>query len=493
MKNKFAAILGVAVLSFLSQRAFTQVQIIGNPQQLNPAQSAAMGAQFVAPVAGAVNAYVDRQNQAQAAQIAEQNAERQLQLDAESAAQALAMQQKQAQEETSYPATTIPNAFSQFYQDRVGASITNLPPYSGNTKISTLATTTTNDIKELQRSGYGLIGVSAFQGPPQSQDAVMVQAKKVGADVVLLSSARLESQQISVDRYQYAAGFFRKMKTPVLGIIGLPLPSEIRQQLERNTGVFVGIVINDSPAFNANILEGDAILKMNGEDVMSVADLTKRNLMFAGQKVDVEIWRKGQSKTISVQLNNVDGTSAPITQNSTESAAVESAAKADIEQFEINKAKAENGDAEAQDKLGFCYFNGKGVTRDYAEAAKWFRKAADQENAQAQFRLGFCYKIGQGVPQDSAEAAIWFQKSADQGYAKAQFLLGDCYDGGIGVTKDAVEAYKWYNLASAQGNEGAPTLRNIIAASMTPDQIAEAQKLSREFKPHKESASTNSN
>ena len=255
---------------------------------------------------------------------------------------------------------TTPNGFSQFYQDMAGLGITNLPPYSGSTKIYA-ASNPTNDVRDLFRNGYFLIGASAFQGPPQSDGALMSQAKKVGADVVLLSSAYLGSQQtavpwiqyqpgqtytttssgtvnanawgsggyaygtgnyygsstttspgtfstqvipVTVHRYQYEAGFFRRMPPTILGVLSQPLPPEIRQQLERNTGVFAWVVRSGSPAFNANILEGDVVLKMNGEDVMSDADLMEKNMKFASQRVDVEIWRNGQFKTIPVQLNN---------------------------------------------------------------------------------------------------------------------------------------------------------------------------------------------
>ena len=91
------------------------------------------------------------------------------------------------------------------------------------------------------------------------------------------------------------------------------------------------------------------------------------------------------------------------------------------------------------------------------------------------------------------EAVKWFQRAADQGNAIAQSILAASYANGEGAEKNFVEAYKWYNLASAQGNISATTARDNLAASMTPDQIAEAQRLSSEFQPHKESASTNSN
>jgi len=298
MKNQFIAILGIAGLSLLGQRAFTQgtnYTVESPALHNNWNYSAVQDANT-----RAASAFTDPINHAIEVGNANQNRFLLNQINNNFATQ---QQQLQEQNETGYQPAIIPNGFSQFYQDRVGEGITNLTSYSGNTKIFT-SSNITNDLKELYRSGYVLIGVSAFQGPPQSPDAVIFQAKKVGADVVLLAFASLGSQQATVGRLQFEAGFLRKMKTPILGIIAIPLPSEIRQKLERNTGVLVWIVNNDSPAFNANILEGDAILNMNGEDVMSVADLMKKKAMFAGKKVDVGIWRNGQFKTISVQLNN---------------------------------------------------------------------------------------------------------------------------------------------------------------------------------------------
>ena len=60
---------------------------------------------------------------------------------------------------------------------------------------------------------------------------------------------------------------------------------------------------------------------------------------------------------------------------------------------------------------------------DYAEAAEWFSKAAEQGNAKAQFELGVLYEKGQGVPQDCAKAAEWYGKAAAQGYAMAQIPM----------------------------------------------------------------------
>jgi S1-C subfamily serine protease len=146
----------------------------------------------------------------------------------------------------------------------------------------------------------------------------------------------------------------------------------------------------------------------------------------------------------------------------------------------------------AQYHLGFCYANSQGVEKDYAEAAIWWRKAAEQGIASAQRDLGVCYTRGDGVIKDAVEAAKWYSRAASQGDAKAQANLGVCYDNGDGVPKDFVKAYEWINLAAAQGDHLAKEYRSTLVYEMTPEQIAEAQELSREFRPCKESGSDNS-
>ena len=152
---------------------------------------------------------------------------------------------------------------------------------------------------------------------------------------------------------------------------------------------------------------------------------------------------------------------------------------------------ADQDNAKAQFTLGFMYEEGRGVPQDYAEALKWYRKAADQGAADARVTLGVMYATGRGVPQDYAEALKWYRKAADQGAADAQFNLGIMYEKAEGVPQDYVQAHKWYNLAAtyspdpSEGEGRAAALRNRdrVAAKMTPAQIAEAQKLAREWKP----------
>lgn len=82
------------------------------------------------------------------------------------------------------------------------------------------------------------------------------------------------------------------------------------------------------------------------------------------------------------------------------------------------------GDAQAQNNLGFMHERGEGVPQDYEEAVEWYRKAADQGYAPAQYNLGVMYRKGTGVSQDDEKAKAWYQKAAAQGHAKAQRNLG---------------------------------------------------------------------
>ena len=145
---------------------------------------------------------------------------------------------------------------------------------------------------------------------------------------------------------------------------------------------------------------------------------------------------------------------------------------------------AEQGYAEAQVQLGFMYARGDGVPEDDAEALRWYRLAAEQGYANAQVTLGYVYARGEGVPEDDSEALRWYRLAAEQGDMTAQLRLGFMYatgEAGDGGPEDDVLAYMWANLAAAQGSSAAPNVKNIIEERMTREQIAEAQRLSREW------------
>ena len=113
---------------------------------------------------------------------------------------------------------------------------------------------------------------------------------------------------------------------------------------------------------------------------------------------------------------------------------------------------AEQGNAEGQANLGYMYDKGYGVTQDYRLAMQWFLKAAEQKNAFAQHYLGYMYEHGYSVKQDNQLAVQWYRKAAEQGNAVGQGSLGYMYELGYGVKQDIQLAVQWYRKAAEQGD-----------------------------------------
>jgi len=160
--------------------------------------------------------------------------------------------------------------------------------------------------------------------------------------------------------------------------------------------------------------------------------------------------------------------------------------------YESMKTLAEQGLPPAQYTFGILYEVGHEIPQDYAEAAKWYRKAAERGDRYAQTSLGVFYNKGQGVPQDYSEAAKWYRSAAEQGDTFAQTNLGILYAKGQGVQQNYIFAHMWFDLVASakvtvpQLREKAAKNRDIIASEMTPAQIAEAQRLAREWKAKEE-------
>jgi uncharacterized protein len=150
---------------------------------------------------------------------------------------------------------------------------------------------------------------------------------------------------------------------------------------------------------------------------------------------------------------------------------------------------ADQGLPIAQHNLGGLYFSGRGVPQDFQEAAQWYEKAANQGFIQAQVFLGWMHSTGKGVPQNPKEGFKWYQMAAEYGDKDAQYNLGMLV---VNDEKkvDYVEGYKWMNLAAAQGNTNAIRYRAQMIISMTPEQIAEGQRRSSQFKSKKELSSS---
>jgi len=135
---------------------------------------------------------------------------------------------------------------------------------------------------------------------------------------------------------------------------------------------------------------------------------------------------------------------------------------------------------------------------DYAKALTLLRPLAEQGDNRAYVALGDTSLL----TDDYAEAGKWYRLAAERGDAVAQFNLGLMYATGAtnvmsatnerNVPQDSVQAYLWLTLAAAQGNASglseeqrklAVKNRDLVAKLMTPDQLAEAQRLAREWKP----------
>jgi uncharacterized protein len=126
----------------------------------------------------------------------------------------------------------------------------------------------------------------------------------------------------------------------------------------------------------------------------------------------------------------------------------------------------------------------EGTKENYETALRLLRPLAKQGDARAERFLGDLYYSGHGVPEDKVEAARWYLKAAEQGYTLAQRYLGVLYKKGIGVFRDIVRADMWLTLAAVGGDESAANERDEIESHMTAAQIAEAEKLAREWKPN---------
>lgn len=183
--------------------------------------------------------------------------------------------------------------------------------------------------------------------------------------------------------------------------------------------------------------------------------------------------------------------------------------------YDILSPLAEQGDADAQYLLGLMYANGHGVNQSFYEAGKmyrlagnqghsaaqvnlgslfevcrgngacnseaaagWYRRAADQGDEIAQYNLGVMYGVGRGVPESEWKAKELFRKSAEQGYLPAQFNLAVTYERGIGGPLDRVAAYAWYDLAASEGYEDGTVGRAKIAAVLSAEELAKAEKFS---------------
>jgi TPR repeat protein len=153
------------------------------------------------------------------------------------------------------------------------------------------------------------------------------------------------------------------------------------------------------------------------------------------------------------------------------------------------RSDVDNADAEAQFSRGLQFATRTGAAQDYAQAADWYRKAAEQNHGLAQFNLGVMYASGQGVARDHAQSVVWFGRAARLGDAGGQYYMGrNCQRASLdGLPADApearIEAYKWFQLSAAQGYKDSEGAYAMLTFKMTRADVAEANQRVASFVP----------
>ncbi len=184
---------------------------------------------------------------------------------------------------------------------------------------------------------------------------------------------------------------------------------------------------------------------------------------------------------------------------------------ADVGPLSLRLAAAK-GDPSAEFEVAVRYADGKGVERDYREAAAWYKRSAARGFAPSQYRLATLYERGIGVANDMGRARIWYKRAAQKGNVKAmhnlavltagrsvggpdyataarwfqaaaerglrdsQYNLGILLENGLGVSKSFVKSYQWFSLASRAGDKGAKRQLVQLKKRMSKTQIAQAKK-----------------
>lgn len=242
-----------------------------------------------------------------------------------------------------------------------------LLPYSGHTDyVSTPSADIADSARRLGEKGYQMLGYAAFEANAADYtSSLKAKAAEVQADVVLVSSEYAGTLNtvvpilnytpgqnsttyssgtvnatarnnygataygtanytgtstttspgtfntnyvpIQVQRSKNEASFWRK-RTFVFGAAYSPLTPELRQKLERNAGLIVTGIVENTAAFSANVLVDDILVSIDGEPIVSVEEFNAQLRRKAGQKVSIAILRKGAPKTIDMQLGQLKGT-----------------------------------------------------------------------------------------------------------------------------------------------------------------------------------------
>ncbi|HEY3271157.1 MAG TPA: PDZ domain-containing protein [Geothrix sp.] len=252
------------------------------------------------------------------------------------------------------------NPYTDFYQSRqqvIGNDRFVQP--QGDPAIYGYSGNLDKDNRAMKENGFDLVGYSSFSGggAGATKENLLAQARTVGASVVMVKSQYAGSftsampytttspgqvittnsygtanaygtggsaygsyqgssstyvpgtttTQIipyTVQRYDYLATYWAKIRNVRFGAFYLNLTPELSRQFQRNTGVVIDLLMKGTPAFYANVLVGDVIIKADDESVTDVQSFTRFLARNPGKRVTLTILRGSEQKTITVDLNS---------------------------------------------------------------------------------------------------------------------------------------------------------------------------------------------
>ncbi len=122
------------------------------------------------------------------------------------------------------------------------------------------------------------------------------------------------------------------------------------------------------------------------------------------------------------------------------------------------------------------------VAGDFDKALQTFVPLAEtSDHAYAQYFLARMYADGRGIEKNPAEAAKWFRKAAEKGVQDAQFRLGGLYERGEGVPQDLEYAYGWYGVSAHLGNTQAAAALSATKGNLGPTELQKAEALAQDL------------
>lgn len=245
------------------------------------------------------------------------------------------------------------NAFTTFYTDQTGganlAALDNVILSDTEPKVFS-GGDWEKDSRAMMQRGYMLVGYSSYNGATGTVDQVRSQAKRVLADTAIFYSSytntvsgvvplTLPDTQTSntsiygnvygsgdsatftgnatttttgtkttyipynTRRYDYSATYWVKMKPLSFGVYGEDLSVEQRKQIGSNKGAVLTVIVNESPAFMADFLPGDILIRLNDTEITNLATLLARISENKGRRIVIDLIRDGELLRKDVTLN----------------------------------------------------------------------------------------------------------------------------------------------------------------------------------------------